>query len=124
MRTRAEIKSLKLMPLLVPPQAWNSQSAMFAGVPSHSTSCTNAFLFRRLPLVPADRLNASLMRRLSASDTTIKNVWGWMLIEANNQCSIRDQYSKHVKLIRQLIQLDIDSNCDSLCRCPNDYYAN
>lgn len=69
MRTSAEIKSLKLMPLLVPPHAWNSQSAMFDGVPSHSTSCTNAFLFSKLPFAPADRLNASLIRRHSASDT-------------------------------------------------------
>lgn len=69
MRTNAEIKSLKLMPLAVPPQAWNSQSAMLPGVPSHKTSCTNAFLLRRLPFEPADRLNASLIRRSSASDT-------------------------------------------------------
>lgn len=72
MRTNAEIKSLKLIPFVVPPQAWNSQSAMFAGVPSHNTSCTNAFLFRRFPLAPADRLNASLIRRSSASDTETK----------------------------------------------------
>lgn len=73
MRTNADIKSLKLIPLLVPPQAMNSQSAMFAGVPSHNTSCTNAFLFNKFPFAPADLLNASFMRRHSTSDTKRDN---------------------------------------------------
>lgn len=69
MRTNAEMRSLKLIPLLVPPQDANSQSANVAGVPSHRTSLTNAFLFNKFPLALADRLNASLIRRHSASDT-------------------------------------------------------
>lgn len=82
--TSAANKSLKLMPLLVPPQARNSQSAMFDGVPSHRTSCTNAFLFSKLPFAPADRLKASLIRRHSASDT--KNHKFLLLIEAKHLC--------------------------------------
>lgn len=72
MRTNADIKSLKLIPLLVPPHAMNSQSAMFAGVPSHNTSCTNAFLFNKFPFAPADLLKASFIRRHSTSDTETK----------------------------------------------------
>lgn len=72
-RTKAEIKSLKLIPLLVPPHAWNNQSEMFVGVPSQRTSWTNAFLFSKFPFAPADRLNASFIRRFSESDTIKKN---------------------------------------------------
>lgn len=82
MRTSADIKSLKLIPLLVPPQAWNSQSAIFEGVPSHNTSCTKAFLFSKLPFAPADRLNASFMRRHSASDTKMTQAENCTLIKA------------------------------------------
>lgn len=60
------------MPFCVPPQALYNQSANTVGMPSDKTSCKNAFLLSVVPFDPADRLNASLMRRNSFSLTEIK----------------------------------------------------
>lgn len=70
--TRPQRSSLNAIPFCVPPHALYNQSANTVGMPSDKTSCKNAFLLSVVPFDPADRLNASLMRRNSFSLTVIK----------------------------------------------------
>lgn len=70
--TRPQRSSLNAIPFCVPPQALYNQSASTVGMPSDKTSCKNAFLLSVVPFDPADRLNASLMRRNSFSLTEMK----------------------------------------------------
>lgn len=67
--TKPQRSSLNAIPFCVPPQALYNQSANTVGIPSDKTSCKNAFLLSVVPFDPADRLNASLMRRNSFSLT-------------------------------------------------------
>lgn len=46
-----------------------SQSASTGGTPSDNTSCKNDVLLSDVPFEPVERLNASLMRRSSLSET-------------------------------------------------------
>lgn len=68
-KTSPQNSSLNEMPLCCPPHAPYNQSAKTAGTPSDKTSCRNAFLLNVVPPDPDDFLNASLMRRISLSDT-------------------------------------------------------
>lgn len=70
--TRPQSSSLNAIPFCVPPQALYNQSANTVGIPSDRTSCINAFLLSVVPFDPAERLNASLMRRNSFSLTRIE----------------------------------------------------
>lgn len=67
--TKPHTSSLKAMPLVVPPQAANNQSATLDGTLSHNTSWMKALLLNVWLPLPDDRLNASLNRCSSAGDT-------------------------------------------------------
>lgn len=67
--TSPQRRSLKAIPLRVPPQAAKSQSETILGTPSPRTSWINPFLLRGTPAEPADFLNASPIRFNSLSDT-------------------------------------------------------
>ncbi|CAN8016108.1 unnamed protein product [Ixodes persulcatus] len=64
--TRPQRRSLKLIPLLVPPHAWKITSASLSGTNSPSTSLMNACLVM-MPLRFEARLKASLSRLSSDS---------------------------------------------------------
>lgn len=74
-KTRPQSSSLNAIPFCVPPHALYSQSAKTVGMPSDRTSCMNAFLLSVVPFDPAERLNASLIRRSSFSLTRIQRRW-------------------------------------------------
>lgn len=71
--TSPQRRSLKAIPLRVPPQAAKSQSETILGTPSPRTSWINPFLLSGTPAEPADFLNASPIRFNSLSDTVNYN---------------------------------------------------
>lgn len=69
--TKPQNNSLKAIPFCVPPHAIKSQSATTFGTASDKTSSKNVPLLSKVPLTPAERLNASLIRLNSLGETKI-----------------------------------------------------
>lgn len=69
--TKPQNNSLKAIPFCVPPHAIKSQSATTFGTASDKTSSKNVPLLSKVPLTPAERLKASLIRLNSLGETKI-----------------------------------------------------